>query len=64
MALVCDDHGGTWTCGNHSMDDKGSNQMTNKKQYDADKKIKELYRSLSDPGETYSDFKRKKKFSF
>ena len=39
-------------------------EMTSKKQYDADKKIKDLYRSLSDPGETYSDFKRKKKFSF
>ena len=37
--------------------------MTSKKQYNADKKIKELYRSLSDPGETFSDFKRKKKYS-
>ena len=35
--------------------------MTTKKQYDADKKIRELYRALSDPGETYSEFKRKKK---
>lgn len=36
--------------------------MTTKKQYDADKKIKELYKALSSPGETYSDFKRKKKW--
>ena len=34
--------------------------MTNKKQYNADKKIKDLYHSIeSNPGETYSDFKRR-----
>lgn len=35
--------------------------MTTKRQYEADKRIRELYRALSDPGETFSDFKRKKK---
>ncbi len=34
--------------------------MTKKKQYEADKRIKELYHSIeSNPGESYSDFKRR-----
>ena len=39
--------------------------MTKKKQYDADKKIKELYHSLeSNHGESFSDFKRRKKLGY
>lgn len=34
--------------------------MTTKKQYKADKHIKDLYHSMqSNPGESYSDFKRR-----
>lgn len=41
------------------MDDKGAERLTKKKDYEYDKKIRELYRSDRNNTDSYSEFKEK-----